>query len=147
MKQMHFFSAFLVVTAVFALTSCKPSRVWATKDKDKSRDKDVYDERRYNDRRNDDYDDRGRYETTPPVTPRTYYVTTPLILTPTAGFTMNRYPDGRFYHRAPNGFIYWKSNYDNKFYLDRSYIHRVRYDRFEYDQWSEFYRSYNGRNY
>jgi hypothetical protein len=137
MKQMNFYSAMLVVVALVAFTSCKPSRVWATKEKDRStKQKDVYE-----DRRNDDYDDRARYEPAPPPPARQYYVTTPLILTPTAGFVMNRYPDGRFYHRSPQGFLYWKA-YDNRFYLDRSYIHRVRYDRYEYDQW----RAYTQRN-
>lgn len=141
MKQMHIFSAILAVTILFAFTSCKPSRVWATKDKDRPvKEKEVY-----NDRRNDDYEERGRYETTPPTPPRQYYVNTPLILTPSAGFVMNRYPDGRFYHRSSNGFMYWKSNFDNRFYLDKSYIHRVRYDRYEYDKWREFYRSYDRR--
>lgn len=137
MKQMNFISAFLVVVvALVAFTSCKPSRVWATKERDhSSKQKEVYD-----DRRNDDYDDRNRYEPAPPPPPRTYYVTTPLILSPTPGFVMNRYPDGRFYHRSPQGFIYWKA-YDNRFYLDRSYIHRVRYDRYEYERWREYDRS------
>ena len=135
---MHIFGLFLVVALVTAFSSCKPSRVWATKEKNQStRQDDVYE-----DRRNDDHDDRGRYETTPPPSSiRQYYVSTPLILNPSPGFVMNRYPDGRFYHRSRNGFLYWKSSFDNRFYLDRSYIHRVRYDRYEYDQWREFYRS------
>lgn len=139
MKQMHLLSGVLVILAIISFTSCKPSRVWATKDKDKSNQKEVYEERR------NDHEERyePRYEPAPPPRPRSY-VSTPLILTPSAGFVMNRYPDGRFYHRSPQGFIYWKA-YDNRFYLDRSYIHRVRYDRYEYEKWNDYYRNYNNQ--
>src|SRR5688572_22298283 len=134
MKQIHLLTAALVITSAVAFTSCKPSRVWETKDKDrKEKNKDKHEE--YTERRRDDYEDDRRYSDVPPP-PRTYssprsYSYTPLVIAPTAGFVMNRYPDGRFYHRSPQGFLYWKA-YDNRFFLDKAYIHRVRYNRDEY---------------
>lgn len=138
MKQMHFLPAVMIIMIIVAFTSCKPSRVWATKEKQRP-----VKERDYEDRK-DDYEDR-RYEPTPPPLPRNYS-TTALILTPSAGFVMNRYPDGRYYHKSVEGFIYWKA-FDNRFYLDRSYIHRVRYNSNEYEVWNSYYRSQNNRGY
>lgn len=63
-----------------------------------------------------------------------------LIISPTPGFAMSRYPDGRYYHRSPQGFIYWKG-YDNRFYLDRSHLNRVRYSQSEYNQWKRYNKS------
>ena len=141
MKQI--LSAALIITVAAAFTSCKPSRVWATKDKDRpSKEKDEYYERR-DDRDDRRYDREDRYEPAPP--PVRSYVTTPLVISPTPGFVMNKYPDGRFYHRSPQGFLYWKAN-DNRFYLDRSYINKVRYNDWEYDQWRRYYSS-NSRRY
>jgi hypothetical protein len=145
MKPVQLLSAALLITLAAAFTSCKPSKVWATKEKDRS-DKD---RKEYSERRDDDdrYDDRneGRYETTPPPLPRSYRYTQ-LVISPTPGFVMNRYPDGRFYHRSPEGFIYWKAP-DNRFFLDRAHIHRVNYNRNDYDRWREYYRAGSGRRY
>ena len=73
--------------------------------------------------------------------PPRYRSTFSLIITPTPGFTMSSYPDGRYYHRTPQGFIYWKG-YDNRFYLDRKYLGRVQYDQREYNEWKRFDRNY-----
>ena len=67
-----------------------------------------------------------------------------LIITPSPGFTMNHYPDGRYYHRSPQGFIYWKGN-DNRFFLDKKYLGRVNYNKWEYNEWRKWY--YQGNRY
>jgi len=64
-----------------------------------------------------------------------------LIISPTPGFVISRYPDGRSYYRSPQGYIYWRG-YDNRFYLDQSYLGRVRYNQREYNEW----RRYNNGN-
>jgi hypothetical protein len=68
-----------------------------------------------------------------------------LIITPSPGFTMNTYPDGRYYHRTPEGFIYWKGN-DNRFFLDRKYISGVNYNRGEYHEWKRWHDQDNRYN-
>lgn len=77
-------------------------------------------------------------------TPPRYRSTFSLIIAPTPGFTMNRYPDGRYYHRSAQGYMYWQGH-DNRFYLDKKYISRVRYDQREYNDWKRNY-SYNVNN-
>src|SRR5689334_15668833 len=120
MKQMPLLSAALIITMAATITSCKPSRVWATKDKKEKT------EERYED----------RYTPPPPPPPR-YYSSVRLVISPTPGFVMNRYPDGRYYHRSDQGLLYWKG-YDNRFFLDKSYLHRVSYSKWEYDEWKRY---------
>ncbi len=84
---------------------------------------------------------RGYYSQTPP--PR-YGNTFSLIISPFPGFAMSRYPDGRYYYRSPQGYLYWKG-YDDRFYLDRSYINRVHYDQREYNEWKRHDKGYNSR--
>jgi hypothetical protein len=67
-----------------------------------------------------------------------------LILSPNPGFTMSRNPDGRFYHRSPQGFVYWQG-YDNRFYLDKGQIKKVRYNNYEYREWKRFGKKYSKR--
>lgn len=67
-----------------------------------------------------------------------------LILSPKPGFTMSRNPDGRFYHRSPQGFVYWQG-YDNRFYLDKAQIRKVRYSNYEYREWKRFGKKYSKR--
>ena len=114
-------SLLLAIAATALFTSCKPSRVWATKDK----------------KEKNDYKEEERY--TPPPPPPRSYVSVALVISPSPGFVMNRYPDGRYYHRSPQGFLYWKG-YDNRFFLDRAYLKKVRYSRSEYDQWKRYNR-------
>ena len=117
MKTSVTLSAMAVICAALLFTSCRPSRVYAYKDRD--RDKERHE--RYD---RSDRDDR-QYNQVPFVS---------LILRPSPGFVMNSYPDGRYYHRSPEGYMYWKG-YDNRFYLDHGWIRRVRYDQYEYNEW------------
>ncbi len=83
---------------------------------------------------------RGYYE---PPRPR-YHTHVTLILTPRPGFTMSRNPDGRFYHRSKDGFVYWQG-YDNRFYLDKDQIRKVRYSNYEYREWKRYGKKYSKR--
>lgn len=65
-----------------------------------------------------------------------------LIITPSPGFRMDRYPDGRYYYRSPQGYTYWRGD-DNRFYLDRSHLNRVHYNQREYNEWNRYNRGYN----
>jgi hypothetical protein len=123
------------------ITSCKPSRVWATKDKEKKYEKNDRD-KRDDDRYEKDY--RSETRTPPPPPAPRYYNYAKLVITPSAGFVMNRYPDGRYYHRNAQGFLYWKGH-DNRFFLDRSFLSRVKYDSWEYEQWKKYYHFSNDR--
>lgn len=125
MKRTFILTTITALSAVVIFASCKPSRVYATKE------------------RNDDYE-RERYSPPPPPprynTPAPRYNTyVSLIISPTPGFTMNRYANGLYYHRSPNGYMYWKG-YDNRFYLDRNYISRVSYSKWEYSEWKRYSR-------
>lgn len=79
---------------------------------------------------------------------RPYYSSAPprplvsLIISPSPGFTMNNHRDGRYYHRSPQGFIYWKGN-DNRFFLDKKYVNRVNYSKWEYKDWKRWYENRN----
>jgi len=106
--------------AALTFTSCKPSRVWATKDKQER--------------------ERTVRNTPAPPPPSRYYNSAALIISPTPGFVMNQYSDGRYYHRNQQGLLYWKG-YDNRFYLDRSYLNRISYSKWEYDEWKRYSRS------
>ena len=123
MKRMQLLSAVLFISVAATVTSCKPSRVWATNEKKDKKEKQSRAEERYS----------------PPPPPSRSYVSAALVISPTPGFFMNRYSDGRYYHRSPNGFLYWKG-FDNRFFLDRSYLDRVRYSEREYEQWKRYSR-------
>jgi hypothetical protein len=80
-----------------------------------------------------------------PTAPRTHYNShASLILSPRPGFTMSRNPDGRFFHRSPQGFVYWQG-YDNRFYLDKAQVKKVRYSQREYREWKRFGKQYSKR--
>jgi len=66
---------------------------------------------------------------------------TSLIITSGPGFYATRYPDGRYYYRNPQGYVYWRGH-DNRYYLDRSYLGKVRYNNREYNEWNR----YNGHH-
>jgi hypothetical protein len=68
-----------------------------------------------------------------------------LIVNSGPGIYANRYPDGRYYYRSPQGYIYWKG-YDNRYYLDRSYLGKVYYNKGQYNDWNRYYNRY-GRRY
>jgi|CXWL01.1.fsa_nt_gi hypothetical protein len=118
MKRMQLLSAILILAIAATVISCKPSRVWATKDKKEKH----YKREEYN-----------------PPPPSRSYVSVALVISPTPGFVMKRHADGRYYHRSPQGFLYWKG-YDNRFFLDKSYINRVSYSQREYEQWKQYSR-------
>lgn len=123
MKRMQLLFAVLIITITATVTSCKPSRVWATKEKEK-KDRTV---------RNIPEQSSSRYYN--PIA----IGSVSLIISPTPGFVMNRYADGRYYHRSQQGLLYWKG-YDNRFFLDKSYLKRVSYSQWEYDQWKRYNR-------
>ena len=79
------------------------------------------------------------YSSSPAPRSRSYVS---LIITASPGFTMNSYPDGRYYHRSPQGFMYWKGN-DNRFFLDKKYVNRVNYSKREYNEWKRWYEQSN----
>ena len=68
-----------------------------------------------------------------------------LIISSAPGIYTYRYPDGRYYYRTPEGYLYWRG-YDNRYYLDRSYIGRAHYNRREYGEWSRHYNYYNNHS-
>jgi hypothetical protein len=119
MKRTFMLSAIAVVAIAITFTSCQPSRVWATKKKEPKT-----------------YNEPERYRRPEPPPP-------PLIITPSPGFVMKQNPGGRFYHRNQQGYLYWKG-YDNRFYLDRSQLSRVSYNKWEYDEWKRYSRRSNG---
>lgn len=64
-----------------------------------------------------------------------------LIIHSSPGLVVNRYHDGRYYYRNPQGYTYWRG-YDNRYYLDRSYIGRVHYNQRQYHYWKQGHRRY-----
>src|SRR5688572_24326246 len=111
MRSLPLLSATLLIMAAVSITSCRPSRVYAD-------NRDKRDNRDYRDDRDDrEYRDNRDYRPLPPPPPVRSYSSYSLILTPSPGFVMQRYPDGRYYHRNHAGFLYWKGN-DDRFYLD-----------------------------
>lgn len=123
MKQ-TFMLSLAAVSVALLVTSCQPSRVWANKKKNKA-DKEYREQEVYR-------------QPSPPQTAR-YYATAALIISPTPGFLMKQHSNGRFYHRTASGYLYWKG-YDNRFYLDRSYLSGIRYSQWEYDEWRRYSR-------
>ena len=67
-----------------------------------------------------------------------------LIVNPYPGIVVNRYYDGRYYYRSPQGYTYWRGR-DNRYYLDRSYVGKNYYHHREYNDWSRN-GNYNGRH-
>lgn len=122
MKQTFILSTATLIFASILFVSCKPSRVWATKEKEPS----------YN------------YKSVQQPPPQRYYASVNLIISPTPGFRMSQYPDGRFYHRSAQGYLYWKG-YDNRFYLDRNYLDRISYNKWEYKEWKRYSKQSNRR--
>lgn len=115
MKRTFILTTITVFGTVLLFSSCHPSRVYATNER------------------------TVRHH--PPAPPPRYYSTVSLIVSPSPGFRMSQYTDGRYYHRNPQGFLYWKG-YDNRFYLDRSYLNRIKYNKWEYKQWKRYSKNY-----
>lgn len=57
-----------------------------------------------------------------------------LVINPWPGIVISNYPDGRYYYRSPEGYMYWRG-YDNRYYLDRNYIGKIHYNQREYNEW------------
>lgn len=68
-----------------------------------------------------------------------------LVIHSSPGMVINRYHDGRYYYRSPQGYTYWRG-YDNRYYLDRSYIHKARYNRQQYNNWRQGHKKYYRNN-
>jgi hypothetical protein len=147
-KILPYLAGAALLVAMAGFTGCTPSRVYANKKKQKEKKEDRESEydRDYGRTDRDDrrYDRDYDYERVPP--PASGYSRSSLIIAPRPGFVMQRYPDGRFYHRSPSGLLYWKG-YDNRFYLDRTYLNRVRYSQGEYEQWRDYARANQRRRY
>ncbi len=120
MKRIFILSTAAVAAVALIFSSCQPSRVWATNKREP---------RTYRESETYRYPEPG---------PR-YYNSVSLIISPTPGFVMRQNPNGRYYHRSQEGFLYWKG-YDDRFYLDRSYLRSVSYSRWEYDEWKRYSR-------
>lgn len=134
MKQMHLLTAAGILLLALSFTSCKTSRVWANKDKESKEERQEAREERREERQDERYDD---YRPAPPPSPSRTYAAVPLVITPTPGFTMKQTPDGRYYHKTPQGYLYWKGA-NNRFCLDRMYLSRISYSNWEYDEWRRY---------
>jgi len=66
-----------------------------------------------------------------------------LIVDPFPGIAATRYSDGRYFYRNPQGYTYWRG-YDNRYYLDRSYVGRSYHNHRDYNNWRHG-GNYNGR--
>jgi len=69
-----------------------------------------------------------------------------LIISSGPGFYATRYPDGRYYYRNPQGYVYWRGH-DNRYYLDRSYVGKVHYNKHEYNEWNRYNDSHQRSRY
>lgn len=119
MKRTFIFSATAIFSLFLVLSSCKSSKVWETRDRTVRMQPPPQAPRHYS------------------PAPARYTSSTSLIISPRPGFTMNQYSDGSYYHRGPQGFLYWKGQ-DNRFYLDKSYLNRVSYTKWEYNDWKRY---------
>lgn len=131
---MHLLTAAGILLLALSFTSCKTSRVWANKDKESKEERQEAREERREERQDERYDD---YRPAPPPSPSRTYSSVPLVITPTPGFTMKQTPDGRYYHKTPQGYLYWKGA-NNRFCLDRMYLSRISYSNWEYDEWRRY---------
>lgn len=75
----------------------------------------------------------GSYPPPPPPRP-----SVSLVIQAGPGIVALRHPSGRYYYRAPNGYIYWRG-YDNRYYLDRQYMNRGYYQNRQYNEWKRYH--------
>jgi hypothetical protein len=68
----------------------------------------------------------------PPPPPRS---SVSLIINAGPGYPVSRYSDGRYYYRAPNGYMYWRGA-GNRYYLDRRYVNRSYHNSPQYRDWN-----------
>lgn len=76
------------------------------------------------------------YRDYPPPPPRT---SVSLIIDAGPNIVVNRYRDGRYFYRAPGGYMYWRG-YGNRYYLDRRYVNRSYHGHNQYRYWKRYYR-------
>lgn len=122
MKRTFILTSAAVVVAAFVFSSCGHSRVWANKEK-----------------RNDGPPPVSRQRIPSGSTYANNLAGAPLIITPHPGFTMARHANGQYFHRGPQGMLYWKG-FDNRFYLDKNQVDRSRYSKFEIKEWKRYIR-------
>lgn len=67
---------------------------------------------------------------------------TSLIISSGPGITPVRYYDGRYFYRSPEGFTYWRGH-DNRYYIDKSDMRKVHYDKHEYGEWKKHQGNYH----
>jgi hypothetical protein len=87
----------------------------------------------------------GRHYSSYPPPPPTFGSSFSLIINPYPGLAINRYSDGRYYYRNPQGYTYWRGC-DNRYYLDRSHVGRSYYNHRDYNDWRNNGRNYNDRH-
>ncbi|MES1215783.1 MAG: hypothetical protein ABUT20_09705 [Bacteroidota bacterium] len=87
----------------------------------------------------------GRHYSSYPPPPPAYGSSFSLIINPYPGLAISRYSDGRYYYRSPQGYTYWRG-YDNRYYLDRSYVGKQYRSHRDYNDWRNNGRNYNGRH-
>lgn len=78
-----------------------------------------------------------QYRSYPPPPPG--HTSVSLIISSSPGLVVSRYSDGRYYYRAPGGYIYWRG-YGNRYYLDRRYVNRSYHGHRQYRDWNRHYR-------
>ena len=78
-----------------------------------------------------------QYQSYPPPPSRS---SVSLIINGGPGLMVNRYNDGRYYYRSPQGYTYWRG-YDNRYYLDQRHMQRSYHRNNQYNDW----RRYNSR--
>lgn len=121
MKRTFILSSAAVVVAAFLLSSCGHSRVWANK------------------KRESGPPPVSSHRTPSGPSYSTQLAGAPLIITPHPGFTMARNVNGNYFHRNPQGLLYWKG-FDNRFFLDKNQVDRSRYSKFEIKEWKRYSR-------
>ena len=67
-----------------------------------------------------------------------------LILNPSPSYVVYRHPDGRYYYRSSNGYVYWRGN-DRRYYLDNRYVTKKYYQHNQYRDWRQNRGSYRRR--
>ena len=87
----------------------------------------------------------GRHYSSYPPPPPAYGSSFSLIINPYPGIVVNRYSDGRYYYRNPQGYTYWRGK-DNRYYLDRSYVGRSYRSNRDYSDWRNNGRNHHGRS-
>jgi len=73
------------------------------------------------------------YPPPPPPPPRVS-----LVISAGPGYVINRYHDGRYYYRNPQGYMYWRGH-GNRYYLDNRYMNRGYHRHPQYRDWRRYH--------